>query len=158
MTKIIAHRGNIFGPKKEKENHPDYITNAILEGYDVEVDLWRENNKWILGHDFPQYEIREEFLDKLTLGQYLWTHMKNGEALNYAFTNMKYKEWNYFWHQEDDFTLTSKGYIWTYPGKRLFQNSIAVMPECSNYNLESLKKCYAICTDKCTEYKEKLNG
>ena len=28
------------------------------------------------------------------------------------------KSLNYFWHQTDDFTLTSHGYIWTYPGKK----------------------------------------
>ena len=34
-----------------------------------------------------------------------------------------------FWHQEDDVTLTSEGYMWTYPGKELTTNSIAVLPE-----------------------------
>jgi len=34
-----------------------------------------------------------------------------------------------FWHQEDDVTLTSKGYLWTYSGKELTENSIAVLPE-----------------------------
>ena len=34
-----------------------------------------------------------------------------------------------FWHQEDDVTLTSRGYMWTYPGKKLFYNSICVMPQ-----------------------------
>ena len=24
---------------------------------------------------------------------------------------------HYFWHQEDDYTITSKGIIWAYPGK-----------------------------------------
>jgi hypothetical protein len=26
---------------------------------------------------------------------------------------------HYFWHQEDDYTITSKGFIWVYPGKPL---------------------------------------
>jgi hypothetical protein len=34
-----------------------------------------------------------------------------------------------FWHQEDDVTLTSMGYLWTYPGKQLTSNSIAVLPD-----------------------------
>ena len=34
-----------------------------------------------------------------------------------------------FEHQEDDVTLTSEGYIWTYPNKQLTDNSIAVLPE-----------------------------
>ena len=28
------------------------------------------------------------------------------------------KTFNYFWHQNDKFTLTSKGYIWTFPGNK----------------------------------------
>jgi len=34
-----------------------------------------------------------------------------------------------FFHQEDDVTLTSKGYIWTYPNKQLTDKSIAVLPK-----------------------------
>jgi hypothetical protein len=34
---------------------------------------------------------------------------------------------NYFWHQEDNFTLTSQGYIWTYPDKDVTNKSIAVL-------------------------------
>jgi hypothetical protein len=41
---LIAHRGNINGPNKEHENSPGYILNAIELGYDVEVDIWYENN------------------------------------------------------------------------------------------------------------------
>jgi hypothetical protein len=38
---------------------------------------------------------------------------------------------NSFWHQEDDYTLTSHGWIWCYPGKTvpLSYRTIAVMPE-----------------------------
>jgi len=54
-----------------------------------------------------------------------------------------------FWHQEDDVTLTSKGYIWTYPGKDLTENSIVVMPEkyLEKWWEYSFKKCRAICSD-----------
>ena len=36
---------------------------------------------------------------------------------------------NFFWHQNDDFVLTSGGYFWTYPGKKVCKKSIAVLPE-----------------------------
>ena len=36
---LIAHRGNTIGPNIEKENHPDYIDEAIKKGFDVEVDI-----------------------------------------------------------------------------------------------------------------------
>ena len=38
--KWIAHRGNTRGPKPEKENDPEYILQAINEGFDVEIDVW----------------------------------------------------------------------------------------------------------------------
>ena len=37
---LIAHRGNTRGPKPEKENQPEYILQAIQEGFDVEIDVW----------------------------------------------------------------------------------------------------------------------
>ena len=36
----IAHRGNTRGPNPEKENQPEYILQAINEGFDVEIDVW----------------------------------------------------------------------------------------------------------------------
>ena len=34
---LISHRGNIFGPIPEKENHPNYIDCAINDGYGESV-------------------------------------------------------------------------------------------------------------------------
>ena len=57
----------------------------------------------------------------------------------------------HFWHQNDDLTLTSNGYFWTYPGKDLTSNSIAVLPEISKtYTLE--KKIAGICSDYIFDY------
>ena len=75
--KLIAHRGNINGPNKEKENHPDHINDALKIGYDVEIDIWHVNCKWYLGHDEPKYEVTDySFLQK----DGLWIHAKNGDA------------------------------------------------------------------------------
>ena len=49
--RLISHRGNINGRIRELENLPDYIDAAINLGYDVEVDLWLEGEKFYLGHD-----------------------------------------------------------------------------------------------------------
>ena len=35
---LISHRGNIDGKIVERENHPEYIDEAIALGYDVEID------------------------------------------------------------------------------------------------------------------------
>ena len=60
------------------------------------------------------------------------------------------KRANYFWHQKDDIALTSRGYFWTYPGKKLTKNSICVLPEWHN-----IKKfnCAGICSDFIADYK-----
>ena len=52
-----------------------------------------------------------------------------------------------FFHQEDDVTLTSKGYLWTYTGKQLTENSIAVLP-----NDEITKKIAGVCSDFIGDY------
>ena len=54
--------------------------------------------------------------------QHLWCHAKNLQALQ----SMLEYNINCFWHQQDDFTITSKGDIWTYPGMQVCENSIIV--------------------------------
>ena len=57
---------------------------------------------------------------------------------------------NYFWHQGDTVTLTSKNYIWAHPGKQIIKGSIAVLPEIHNDNIS---KCIGICSDYIERYK-----
>ena len=139
---LISHRGNLNGIQKNKENDPGYINNAINKGFDVEVDVRFENNKFFLGHDFSQFEINKEFL----LNKKIWCHAKTSEAL-FALDEIKA---HFFWHQEDDYTITSKGYIWTYPGKKLLSKSICVLPEKANYKEIN---CLGICSDFIERYK-----
>lgn len=171
--KLIAHRGNIDGKKPDFENHPDYIKMAIDYGYDVEVDLWYKDG-WYLGHDNPTYNLDWKFI--LNNSDKLWLHCKNVESMvelhkmkmwkgategsgisgtspEHIEEMNKYNNIKYFWHQEDDFTLTSNGYIWTYPGKQLTENSICVLPELKNYTLEDIDLCYGICSDYIKKYK-----
>ena len=144
--KLISHRGNIDGPNPVRENSPYYIMEAISMGYEVEIDIWVIYNSFYLGHDGPQYSIRTEWLyDK---EDKLWIHCKNIEAMEWFNNSGKF---NYFWHQEDTVTLTSKGYMWAYPGKQPIKNSIAVMPELYNDNLNS---CIGICSDYIQNYKK----
>jgi|TARA_R110000824_G_scaffold67527_2_gene174976 hypothetical protein len=140
----IAHRGNIDKKNVELENNPDYIKNALRKGFDAEIDVWHRN-KLYLGHDEPQHECSLDFLQKHS--SRLWIHCKNLEALENL---IKFKFLNVFWHENDDFTLTSKGYIWTYPGKSLTKNSIAVMPEIKKF--QNLESCFGICSDFISTY------
>lgn len=137
----IAHRGNLKGPNTETENKPVDLVATISQGYDVEVDIWMNNDGIFLGHDKPQYPIDETFIEDIK--ENAWFHCKNIEALGYFTHNMP--DAKFFWHQEDDFTLTSNGYIWTYPGKTATSKSIVVLTE--NVNLDSYSGVYGVCTD-----------
>jgi hypothetical protein len=77
----------------------------------------------------------------------LWINCKNIEAMEWF--NM-IDGFNYFWHEEDTVTLTSRGAIWAYPGKQPIRGSIAVMPEIYNDNLDN---CIGICSDYINDYK-----
>jgi hypothetical protein len=143
---LISHRGNTSGQLKSWENKPVYIDKTISEGFDVEIDIWMIKDLFYLGHDEPQYEIGISWINDRS--NVLWVHCKNIEALEF-FNKFNYNI-NYFWHQKDIVTLTSKKYIWAYPGKQPIKNSIAVMPEIMN---DDVSKCVGICSDFIKEYK-----
>lgn len=140
----ISHRGNLYGPEPERENHPDYIDAALDLGFDVEIDVWFVDGELYLGHDVGLYPVPKDYLSN----QKLWFHCKNVSALDFFKTKDKVK---YFWHQTDDYTLTSNRKIWTYPGKLLMLGSIAVLPEQAYKG--NLWGCHAICTDFVYKYK-----
>jgi hypothetical protein len=143
---LIAHRGNTNGPMVSWENEPTYIDLAISKGFDVEIDVWLIDGLLYLGHDEPQYGVNFRwFGDRISR---LWVHCKNIEAAIY-FSECEF-DINYFWHENDTITLTSKKYIWAYPGKQPIRNSIAVMPE---INQESVDKCSGVCSDFIEKYK-----
>ena len=148
---LISHRGNINGKNTEKENHQSYIDEAIKGEYDVEIDVWYVDEKLWLGHDNPQYEIDIEWL-KHRIGK-LWIHCKNLPAAEYFHnsTDVMIRGYaNYFFHNIDDTTITSKGYLWVYPGKQPIKNSISVLPEIHN---DDISQCYGICSDIIKQYK-----
>lgn len=149
--KLIAHRANLNGPKPETENHPHQILYCIEQGYDVEIDLRYDpvTDRFWLGHDEPQYMITWYWLagnqDKL------WIHCKDLTTLHEFSYNTG--GFNYFWHQEDDYTLTSKNKIWAYPGQPYTKNTVIVMPEWEDKNWDKLQQykewtdCYGVCSD-----------
>ena len=145
--RLISHRGNINGRIRELENLPDYIDAAINLGYDVEVDLWLKGEKIYLGHDGPDHSIDMAWLTQRSKN--LWVHCKNTEAM--SFLSKIGSDLNYFWHQEDTLTLTSKRYIWVYPGKQPIENSISVMPEIKN---DDTSLCIGICSDYILKYRK----
>lgn len=142
---IIAHRANLHGPDPGNENSPSKIKEAISLGYHVEVDVWYINGSIFLGHDGPVHRVQRQLLED----DRVWCHAKNIEALEYLVNN----NLHCFWHQSDDCTLTTRGYLWTYPGRQITPKSVCVMPEEFDPPLEDMVCCAAVCTDYPEKYK-----
>lgn len=136
---LISHRGNLDGPNPLKENNPSYILEAIRKQFYVEIDVWLEDRVISLGHDNPEYEVGLDFL----FNSKLWCHAKNLEALDLLLEN-KIK---CFWHQDDDFTLTSNNFIWTFPKKNVINRSIIVCRGLEETKENYAKNIYGICSD-----------
>lgn len=142
---LIAHRGNLEGPNRERENQPDYIDEAIKAGYNVMIDVWMniEDGSIHLGEDTPLYQINPSFL--LKRKGLLWCRARNLEALSFLLSI----EMHVFFHNKDDYALTNQGIVWAAPGRKLDQNTVCVLPERSTevYSNFHLSRCHAICTD-----------
>jgi hypothetical protein len=153
---IIAHRGNLSGPSPT-ENCPIQIDTAIQQNFECEIDLWVIGHKLYLGHDFGKYEVSLDWI--VERKDKLWIHCKNSSCLKLVLS-LDRLGLNFFWHQKDDYALTSKNNIWVYPGQKLLEGSIAVLPEnfIEGENMQLLSICSAICTDFAYEYKRKYSG
>ena len=140
--KLIAHKGNINGPDPSKENTPEQIEWCIDNGYDVEIDIRYnpDNDKFYLGHDEHQHEVNWWWLAGKSA--HLWIHCKDLTTLHEFTANTS--GYNYFWHQGDDYTLTSQGQIWASSGKPYKNDTVIVVED-----PEDIKEydCYGICSD-----------
>ena len=143
--KLISHRGNIEKKKKNLENTVSYINSALSLGFDVEIDVWF-NEGFYLGHDAPNNKISISYLNNSKF----WIHAKNGLAFYELIKDKNFKP-NVFWHTNENWVLTSKKIIWTFPNKALFPNSVCVLPE-KGYEGD-IKTCYGICSDEIIKYK-----
>jgi hypothetical protein len=137
---LISHRGNLDGPIPDMENTSGYINEALDLGFAVEVDVWKEYNEFWLGHDAPQEKIPTLFLTN----EKIWCHAKNISALK----DMVEIGIHCFFHDSDDVTLTSRGFLWTFPGKRLTSMSVCVLPERGGFD----PNCAGVCSDYILKY------
>ena len=138
---LISHRGNINGRNPNLENGHRYCQAAIDAGYNVEIDVHFYDGILWTGHDRPQYRVDDDFL----LQEEVWCHAKDIMALR----RLLELETHCFFHQNDPVTLTSKGYMWTYPTQPLTEKSICVKPE---VQLIALKHSAGICSDVIEKY------
>ena len=113
------------GPDQQLENNPKTIDKCLELGFEAEVDLRYESNNFFLGHDFAQYKISFDWL--IDRSDKIWIHCKDDAGFQYL--NKTLNNLNYFWHQSDKFTLTSKGFIWAFPSPKVYKEAINVLPE-----------------------------
>ncbi len=148
----ISHRGNLNGPDPKNENTLKSIEECINKGFQVEVDVWFENNYFYLGHDSPNIKLNSE----LFKNDNIWFHLKNTNAMQEI---NKYSPKNFFWHENDICTLTSSGKIWLFPKNYINSpKAIFVLPELSKNKMEFNKyECFGICTDFVNFYYNNLN-
>lgn len=135
--KVISHRGNTNGPNQSLENNPFHILSLLNHDIDCEIDVWNMDGDWFTGHDAPLYKTTLDFLKKPGL----WIHCKNFSALELLNNESKI---NYFWHENDKYTITSFGCIWAYPGVEPPENGVIVhlgSDWCGKYKKSS------VCTD-----------
>jgi hypothetical protein len=98
-----------------------------------------------------EYEISERYLNSIR--DHAWIHCKNLLALDFCRRSDYY---NCFSHNEDDAVLTSKGFIWAYPGKEIESDKcIVVLPEHGEQykDLRIPNSFYGVCSD----YIEQVN-
>lgn len=143
---LISHRGNINGKIIDRENTINYIEEALNKGYNVEVDIWYNEKSLYLGHDDGKEKVSIEFLKN----EKIWAHAKNYDALRILLDNGVHT----FFHNEDNYTLTSKGHIWAYPVKNYPNEVIAVLPEWNNELKDFPKNCVGVCSDYIGYYNE----
>lgn len=151
-TRVISHRGNVDGPDVSLENTTQQTEVAIRLGFDVEIDVWKVEDRLFLGHDAPQHPVELQFLLKNC--DKLWVHAKNLAALRFL---LDYPHMNVFTHVGDDFTLTSHGQIWTFPNKPITNRSVPVILVRPTLEVLSVVEgCYGICTDYPVETRKLL--
>jgi len=137
----ILHRGLRAGPNRSLENKESLLWERLAEGWDIEIDIWRDTSGALwLGHDAPTTLLENKSL--LTHPR-VWVHCKNLAALVTTPEGT-----NYFFHDVDAATLTSRGYIWCYPGNQPGGGKdVVVLPEHGGGRFPGLAAAHAVCSD-----------
>tara|TARA_B100000989_G_C19512200_1_gene459708 strand:+ start:1016 stop:1498 length:483 start_codon:yes stop_codon:yes gene_type:complete len=144
-VELISHRGNLFGPDLSKENKPEFIDEAIMLGFCVEIDIWILKDGYYLGHDRPEIKVSTDYLNKRS--DNLFIHLKN----NTFKVQDNFKKLNYFLHENEPFVFTSKGEKWYLPSKIIYDDGINLMPE-FNWNIKDFVSKMKTETKVCSDF------
>ena len=145
--KLISNKGNLRGIISEYENTPEYIEAALNSGFDVKIDLLLNDGKLFIGNDSNKIKLDIDWLEKYH--NKLWLECKDInliQKLNQLDNRGAYL--NYFWHENDQITLTSRGYILTYIDEPVI-GGIIMTPTIKN---DKIKLCYGICSDNIMDF------
>ena len=139
----------------EKENNIKIILSNIREYPDMinELDIWIDSEEIYIGHDYQKNKIEPKILyenSKNLILHIKGIELKSEKSLN-LFNNIL-SNCHFFTHQEDDFVITNKGWIWSHPRNGFVKNTICVLPEKiesidSAIKKNKFKSLKGICTD-----------
>ena len=143
--KIISHRGNLNGPNFELENTKGYIDIALENNFDVEIDLWKVNDEFFLGHDKPINEVSLEWLENRKKN--LWIHTKNFNAFESILEINR--NFIFFYYTIEPLVLVSNGKIWTHSPEKIVNPKNCILPLLNKIDLEktNVKDWFGVCTD-----------
>jgi hypothetical protein len=150
---LIANRGNLYGRNRGSENNPEYLNEAIVQGYHVLIDTWYVDGCFWFGTDQPIYKPIGGGEDWLLYSlNSVWLRAKNPEALVEA----NRLGLNVFWQQTDLYALTTWGQLLCfYESPSAGQEWVAV-PSHTDYLLNSqtlesflptVEGAFALCCD-----------
>ena len=145
---LISHRGNIDSINPEKENTHFYIDDAILKGYDVEIDIWKIENKLFLGHDIPEHETSISWLKERK--EKLWVHCKNFDALSYLVK----EDIRVFYHSKEEYTILNNRVIWAHNLEKVDKNCIIPLLTLEQVEKWKPQQVYGVCSDFVYQFKQ----
>lgn len=156
---LISHRGNTNGINNTQENNPEYLKLAINKGFKVEMDISYSpyQKKLLFAHENTglQFPFDEDFLyqnkDNLLI------HCKDIESL--CFFRGKIASFNFFFHENSDFTVSSLGWIIAHSKvtgnilEKYKTEMIQMLPERKGFGKSELTNYFGICSDFIEWYK-----
>jgi len=141
----ISRHGNLTGPF-DKTPKLKKISTALEKGFDVEINIrYEKQDGFTIGNPRHSVKVEKEFL--IDNQKNLWCHCKNLKALSECLV----LGLNCFSSEFDDYSLTSKLFIWGYPGK-IIPGGILVLPELLN-QFPTTIKIAGICSNDIEKYK-----
>lgn len=179
MVQIVSHRAlgvQWFDNTRDKlvkntKENDKYAIQYFVDDYSrhnvdfVEVDVWGDGRDLRVGHDVGDWVFNyHDFYDCSSL----IVHCKNLEAMWWLRARSVPPSFDYFFHDQDDATITNQGKIWVHPRmldgasmRSIPTGSYVVVPmhpnEIDPVILDVLSQMGGVCTDFPEEMDKLLN-